>query len=543
MSDDIYIIYSRKSKFTGRGESIENQIDMCKNYLLSKYGNILEKIVIFQDEGFTGYNTNRPQFQEMMKVIRNKKVRCVIVYRLDRISRNVADFCHLKEVFSKYNVSFISVTENFDTTTPMGVAMLMISSVFAQLERDTIAERIRDNMYELAKSGRWLGGTTPLGFKSRRVDSIDLDGKKRSLYKLESVDDEVEKVKVIWDKMSELKGLSKLESCLLEMGFKTRNNNSFTRFSLRDIFRNPVYVIADMKIKKFFEDMGVTIYAEECDFDGKMGLIAFNKRLEVSGKCKVMRDVKEWIIAVGKHNGIVSSDKFIEIWNILDNNKDKRFRKPPSNTSILSGIIRCKRCGSLMRPRLRESYDSSGERNFFYLCELKDKSRKKLCDCKNIRGIYLDRLVISEIKKLIIPTGFFIDCVREKVNGSKSSDKRRKKELQKLKASLSKNKLKIDCLIDKLAIIDKDIIDEVSLEIKSLKLKNAEILSNISVLESDDEEINWELVNELACEVINCYMDSFDNLDLIEKRMLVKLLISSVVVDEREIYINYIDRF
>ena len=233
MSDDIYIIYSRKSKFTGRGESIENQIDMCKNYLLSKYGNILEKIVIFQDEGFTGYNTNRPQFQEMMKVIRNKKVRCVIVYRLDRISRNVADFCHLKEVFSKYNVSFISVTENFDTTTPMGVAMLMISSVFAQLERDTIAERIRDNMYELAKSGRWLGGTTPLGFKSKRVDSIDLDGKKRSLYKLESVDDEVEKVKVIWDKMSELKGLSKLESCLLEMGFKTRNNNSFTRFSLK----------------------------------------------------------------------------------------------------------------------------------------------------------------------------------------------------------------------------------------------------------------------------------------------------------------------
>ena len=240
-----YAIYSRKSKFTGKGESIENQIELCKNNLKNKYNINEEDIKVYQDEGFSGYNTNRPQFQMMMKDIKDRKIKCVIVYRLDRISRNVADFCNLKNEFLKYNVDFISVTENFDTSTPMGSAMLMISSVFAQLERDTIAERIRDNMYELAKTGRWLGGNTPLGYKSQKVENLSLDGKRRSLYKLEIIPEEAETIKLIWNKMSELKGLAKVESYLLQQGIKTRNGNNFTRFSLVSILKNPVYAIAD----------------------------------------------------------------------------------------------------------------------------------------------------------------------------------------------------------------------------------------------------------------------------------------------------------
>ena len=208
-NEEYFAIYSRKSKFTGKGESIENQIELCKNQLINKYGKDIEnRILIYQDEGFTGYNTNRPEFQKMMKDIKEKKIKVVIVYRLDRISRNVSDFCNLKDELAKYDVDFMSVTENFDTSTPMGIAMLMISSVFAQLERDTIAERIRDNMYELAKTGRWLGGTTPLGYKSKKIENIDIDGKKRSLYRLDYISDEVKKIRLIWDKFDELKGLS-----------------------------------------------------------------------------------------------------------------------------------------------------------------------------------------------------------------------------------------------------------------------------------------------------------------------------------------------
>lgn len=85
-------------------------------------------------------------------------------------------------------------------------------------------------MYELAKTGRWLGGNTPLGYKSQKIETMDIDGKKRSLYKLDVIPEEAETIKLLWTKMLELKGLSKLETYLLNNGIKTRNGNNFTRF-------------------------------------------------------------------------------------------------------------------------------------------------------------------------------------------------------------------------------------------------------------------------------------------------------------------------
>lgn len=539
---EYYAIYSRKSKFTGKGESIENQIELCKIQLINKYGSdVSDKILVYQDEGFTGYNTNRPQFKRMMADIREKKIRTVIVYRLDRISRNVSDFCDLKDEFNKYNVGFMSVTENFDTTTPMGVAMLMITSVFAQLERDTIAERIRDNMYELAKTGRWLGGTTPLGFKSERVDNVSIDGKKRSLYRLVTVDDEVKIIRLLWDKMLELKGLGKVESYLLGKGIKTRNNNNFTRFSLINILKNPVYVVADKRVKDFFESMGATVYADDRDFDGRSGLIAYNKRLEVPGKTKGLKDISEWIIAVGKHDGIISSDRFIEVWNLIHKNRDKRFRIPPANTSILSGLIRCKYCGSYMRPRMRQTYNINGERNFTYLCELKDKSRKQLCQCRNISGIEADRIVIEKIKELTVPASYFMIKLKEIADGYEKGSTKRENELSNLNMALSRNKIKIDGLIDKLAIVDKDILKDIVEEIKKLKIKNSELVERIDSLKIlVEEEINQEETAKLALDIINRYMDNFDVLDLVTKRTLVKLLVDSVESDGESLYINFI---
>lgn len=537
---NLYIIYSRKSKFTGKGESIENQIDMCKKYLLNKYGNIENDIRIFQDEGFTGYNTRRPQFQEMMKNVKEKNVKCVIVYRLDRISRNVSDFCNLKNEFAKYNVSFISVTENFDTSTPLGSAMLMISSVFAQLERDTIAERIKDNMYELAKTGRWLGGTTPLGYKSERMESVDINGKRRSLYRLVQIENEIKTIKLIWDKMQRLKGLGKLESYLLQQGVKTRNNNNFTRFSLITILKNPVYVIADKNIKSFFESLGATIYAKDSDFDGKHGLIAYNKRLEKDKK-KRTKDISEWIISIGKHSGIIDSNDFIKTWQLLENNKNKRFRIPRINKSILSGIIQCKHCGNLMRPRLRNSYTSSGQRNFVYLCELKDKSRKQLCDCKNVNGIEIDKSVVEEINKLSLPVEYLVISLKKMINASKKETRKRKKEFQTLMTVFTKNKMKIENLIDRLAIIDVSIVDKVTNQIKELENRNSKIEDELNKLKKEsDIKVTEKSVDALALNLIKKYMDSFNTFDLIKKRTLIRLLISSVEVDEKNVYINYV---
>jgi DNA invertase Pin-like site-specific DNA recombinase len=122
---------------------------------------------VYEDEGFSGGNLERPQFRMMMRDAQKKNFAAIVVYRLDRISRNIGDFAKLIEELNTLKIAFVSIKEQFDTSSPMGRAMMYISSVFSQLERETIAERIRDNMHELSKTGRWLGGTTPTGMNRR----------------------------------------------------------------------------------------------------------------------------------------------------------------------------------------------------------------------------------------------------------------------------------------------------------------------------------------------------------------------------------------
>ena len=175
-------VYTRKSKFTGKGESIENQKKECDRYIDIAIKPTLpedEEISIdyYQDEGFSGKNFDRPQFQTMMNNERIKPYDYIVVYKLDRISRNVGDFATLVKELDTLGTSFVTTKENFDTSTPMGMAMLNVTAVFAQLERDTIAERIRDNMHHLAKKGRWTGGATPLGYRSVKNEYVDDTGR------------------------------------------------------------------------------------------------------------------------------------------------------------------------------------------------------------------------------------------------------------------------------------------------------------------------------------------------------------------------------
>ena len=154
-NDDCIAIYSRKSRFTGKGESIGNQVELCKEYVRAHFGDAaLDRIIVYEDEGYSGGNLNRPDFKKMMEDAGKRRFKAIIVYRLDRISRNVSDFSSLIEDLNSYNISFICIKEEFDTSKPMGKAMMYIASVFAQLERETIAERVRDNMLMLARTGR-----------------------------------------------------------------------------------------------------------------------------------------------------------------------------------------------------------------------------------------------------------------------------------------------------------------------------------------------------------------------------------------------------
>ena len=126
------VIYSRKSKFTGKGESIENQIEMCRQYIRLQFGDdAAEQALVYEDEGFSGGTLERPQFKKMMADAKSKHFRAIVVYRLDRISRNIGDFAKLIEQLNGMKIDFISIKEQFDTSSPMGRAMMYISSVFS----------------------------------------------------------------------------------------------------------------------------------------------------------------------------------------------------------------------------------------------------------------------------------------------------------------------------------------------------------------------------------------------------------------------------
>ncbi len=169
---------------------------MCRQYIISKFPESVSGsgISVYEDEGFSAKNTDRPRFRQMLADMRTCRPDYLVCYRLDRISRNVSDFSALIEELNERGISFVCIKEEFDTSKPMGKAMMYIASVFAQLERETIAERVRDNMLMLARTGRWLGGTAPLGYGSEKISEIIIDGRIRTACRLKEIPAELETV-------------------------------------------------------------------------------------------------------------------------------------------------------------------------------------------------------------------------------------------------------------------------------------------------------------------------------------------------------------
>lgn len=394
-------IYSRKSRFTGRGESIENQIELCKQYICLHQGDAAAvQALVYEDEGFSGGNLDRPQFRRMMADARSGKLSAVVVYRLDRISRNIGDFAGLIDSLGSLKISFVSIKEQFDTNSPMGRAMMYIASVFSQLERETIAERIRDNMLELAKTGRWLGGVTPTGYASEQVRRVTMDGKVRKSCKLKVIPKEAELVRLIFSAFLETGSLTGTDAYLLRRGCTSKNGKIFTRFTIKGILTNPVYAKADGTVWDYFSARKAELFAPHADFTGARGVMAYNRTEQKPGRANRLRPMEEWIVALGAHEGLIEGVDWVKTQALLDQNRSQGRRRPRSQVALLSGLLFCGRCGSYMRPKLSQRKNDAGEPIYSYVCEMKERSRKERCEICNVNGNLLDRLIVEELKTL-----------------------------------------------------------------------------------------------------------------------------------------------
>ena len=538
-----YLIYSRKSKFTGKGESVENQIEICKKYIRDLFEADVkeEDIIIKQDEGFSGKDVKRPQYKEMMKLIEDKQIKMVICYRLDRISRNTLDFGEFYEILTNNDIRFVSCSERFDDTTPTGRLMLNMSISFAQFERETIAERIRDNMMELAKTGRWLGGNTPMGFESEKIEKLNINDKKVSLYKLSPINDELEIIKLIYDKYLELKSLTTLETFLLNNNLKTRRECDFARWGLKKILTNPVYATADEDTLKYFKSLNMEIYNEDSDWDGTHGVMSYNKTMKTKTGSVKEKDKELWVNAIGKHKGIIKGKDWVEVQELLNNNTNKSYRKPVKNNSILAGILRCEHCGNLMRPKLKDTTLPNGDRKFNYICDLKMRSRGKLCTCPNVNGNEADKLVIEGIKQLAQPTSEFYNELLKVIKDNDYGKTSQTNEIEVLERKKNETSTSIKNLISRLEVVDDELFDDLQNKIKDLKRKEKDIITKLQELKASrpDSYTDQETAKTLLY-ILDNYMNKFESLDLLSQRNFLKLFIGSCTTDGTDIHMDLI---
>ena len=230
------VIYARKSKITHKGDSISNQEEYCKEYarlhlmLPEDY-----EFGIYEDEGKSGFYADRPDFQRMIRDVEHRKIKAIVCYKLDRISRRMSDLTNLIDYLNKYDVALLISSNNLNTMDSNSKMMVQMLGMIAEFERDIIAERLQDNLTELAKDGRWLGGITPTGYSAER--SKYGSGKKKNAFTyLVTVPEEKALVEYIFSTFLSLRGLHATAVKLNTEGYTTKNGSSFTTLAVNQMF-------------------------------------------------------------------------------------------------------------------------------------------------------------------------------------------------------------------------------------------------------------------------------------------------------------------
>lgn len=533
-------VYSRKSKFTGKGESIENQIELCRQYVSVHLGeSAAEQLVVYEDEGFSGGNLERPQFKRMMADVRDGKFSTIVVYRLDRISRNIGDFAGLIGELGDLKVAFVSIKEQFDTSNPMGRAMMYIASVFSQLERETIAERIRDNMHELSKTGRWLGGTTPTGYASEAVQRVTVDGKVKKACKLKLIPEEATVVELIFKTFLETNSLTKTDAFLLQKGYITKNNKKFTRFAIKNILTNPVYMTADADAYRYLTEQKADLFSEETDFDGEHGIMAYNRTIQKAGKANQLRPVSEWIVSVGKHKGLIPGADWVRAQAMLEQNRSKTYRKPRSNVALLSGLLLCGNCGDYMRPKLSTRLDAHGDAIYTYLCSMKERSRCHCCNIRNATGNILDKAVVEEIKKLSVDSSDFIRQLEQSKKVLTLNREDYDANLERLRQSADENEKEIKALVSALTKAAGSVAEDyIMAQIDELHQNGEEIKQRIAELSQlTSEHILSDIEFDLLRDLLASFRNTIDDMSVEQKRAAIRTCVRRVVWDGETVHI------
>lgn len=359
------IIYARKSVERENSISCETQIEYCKSMI--KPDERGEKVKTIVDNGFSGGNVNRDGFQEMMKLIRKGKVSKVIVYKLDRMSRSLADFVDILQEFKLHDVKFVSSQESFDTSSPYGEMIVKLLAVFAEFERTSIIERVTQAYAHRSEMGFYMGGRQPYGFELVPAVIHSIETKK-----LNAIPSQAEQVRYIYEVYAqESVSLRRLLDILVAEGKKPLDGSDWSTAKLSALLKNPIYVKADSDIYDYYERHGTQMVTDPSMFTGEYGA-------QLYGRSKHKPDNPDWWdmkLVLLTHQGIIDSDIWLKCQRKLEKNKQIT-NSYSNNTSWLAGKIVCEKCGHNMTT-VKGVINKEGEIRRYFNCT--GKSHQKIC--------------------------------------------------------------------------------------------------------------------------------------------------------------------
>ena len=337
-------VYTRKSTDEGLDQafnSLDAQRQAVEAFVTSQRGEGWQALPErYDDGGYTGANTDRPGFQRLLKDIAAGRVDVIAVYKIDRLSRSLLDFMQLMKLFEQHGVTFVSVTQQFNTTTSAGRFTLNLLASFAEFERETISERTRDKMAATRRRGMWTGGQPVLGYDVREK-------------KLIVNANEAETVRSIFDLFLRLGSILGTVEELARLGILTKQKKPWDRAGLRRFLSNPLFV----------------------------------GRVSYQGQ--------EY---AGAQEGIVKEETWKAARHLL-NQREPRQRQTVTSKqpALLRGLVRCGTCGALMAPH----YSQRENRRFAsYVCQRYQKLGASACPGGRINAHELEKAVVDQVRSI-----------------------------------------------------------------------------------------------------------------------------------------------
>ncbi len=499
--DYVNAIYTRQSVDRVDSISIESQVEFCQKEVVNG------SCKVYRDKGYSGKNTDRPAFQEMMNDIRAGKVHRVVVYRLDRISRSVLDFARVMDEFKQYDVDFVSTMEKFDTGTPIGKAMLMIVMIFAQLERETIQQRVADAYASRSKRGFYMGGPVPYGFQ---YELTTIDGIRTKMFRADPEESKV--IQKIFEMYAEPQtSLGDIMRYLDEHNIRNRNGNNLCRSRIRDFILNPIYVRADYRVYDFYKSQGSNIVNSPEDFMGTNGAYLYSGEV---GK-RLSTNLRGHTLVLAPHEGIVDSDTWLKCRRKCMHNR--QVAKPvKAKATWLAGKIKCGLCGHSLAAKVYHCKTKSDNR--YYLCT--NKYGAAACAFRSLDADEVDALVYEEMVKKL----------KEFKHLTKTREKTANLHAVKLHTRLNEIETEINTLLDKIPMANVPVMEYINSHVAALDEEKRQLQSEISQCTVNQVE---------SLEDIADYLAHWDRIEMKDKLTVVDSLIESVSASEERITITW----